>query len=76
MLLIHTVELSSFEQTLLTQATCTQHARLLPSADLANGLLTTAVETWGWSWTPRGAKRVMLPGQAACNGRAWICKAS
>ena len=24
-------------------------------ADLANTLLTTAVETWGWSWTSKGA---------------------
>src|SRR5262249_41126029 len=27
----------------------------MPSADLANTLLTTAVETWGWSWTSKRA---------------------
>ena len=27
----------------------------MPSADLANVLLTTAVDTQGWSWTTKGA---------------------
>jgi hypothetical protein len=27
-----------------------------PSADLANAMLTTAVETWGRPWTPRAAR--------------------
>jgi hypothetical protein len=33
----------------------------LPPDDLANALLTTAVETLGWSWTPNGASASCSP---------------
>jgi hypothetical protein len=48
----------------------------LPSADLANALLTTAVETWGWSWIPNRASTVVLAGQLASDGLAWTRTAS
>jgi hypothetical protein len=41
----NTVELSSFRQTKLTPATDTNQ-RTVGTADLANAVLTTAVETW------------------------------
>jgi hypothetical protein len=47
----NTIELSSFRQTKLTPATDTNQ-RTVGTADLANAVLTTAVETWRRTWTP------------------------
>jgi hypothetical protein len=44
---VHAVELSRFEQIQLTAATGAKGAHPQHIADLANALLTTAVETWG-----------------------------
>ena len=51
----HSVELSRFMQAKLTAATGIKDARSQEIADLANILLTTALDTWGRSWTPAGA---------------------
>jgi hypothetical protein len=37
----------------------------------ANTVLTTAVETWGRSWTPRCPEQAIWPDQADCRGLAW-----
>jgi hypothetical protein len=46
---VHTVELSSSRQAKLARVASILRAQVLPSADLANASLTTALETWGWS---------------------------
>jgi hypothetical protein len=38
-----------------------QRPLFLSFADLANALLTTAVDTWGRSWTPSGANAAVGP---------------
>jgi hypothetical protein len=53
--LVHAIELSRFEQTKLTAATAPRGAHPQRVADLANTLLTTALDTWGRSWTPTRA---------------------
>ena len=57
----HSVELSRFEQAKLTAATGIKDARSQDVADLANALLTTALETCGRSWTPAGANAPYRP---------------
>jgi hypothetical protein len=51
----HSVELSRFTQAKLTAATGIKDARSQEVSDLANALLTTALDMWRRSWTPAGA---------------------